>query len=313
MKENICPKKIIVIAGPTASGKSALAIELARRLKSEIISCDSMQIYKGMDIGTAKPSKEEMAEIRHSMIDVVDPSENFSCSDYAAMATPIIDRVIGEGKVPIICGGTGLYIDALLGGGYPETDTLPEIRTQLLTQAEERGAYDLWLRLAAIDRKSASSIHPNNVKRVARAIEIFISTGKPKSEWDSQTQLAPKRYDPVIMVLERDRNELCRRIDCRVDQMMENGLLEEVTGLVSSGKLHRGTTASQAIGYKELLDYLYKETTLKDAVLKIKQATRQYAKRQMTWFRRYKNANPIPCGENFEDIVNNALNLLTNS
>ena len=312
---DITAPRVAAVVGPTASGKTSLAIRLAKKLGGEVISCDSMQIYRGMDIGTAKPTPAEMDGVPHHLIDVCDPSDDFSAADYAVLAKSALDDILSRGKLPIFCGGTGLYLDAVLTGNqYSDAPADPELRASLLADAERYGADDLWRRLYDVDPVEAAKVHPNNVKRVARALEIFLSTGRQKSLWDAESRLSSPALNVVKLGLERPRDELYSRIDLRVDLMMRDGLLDEVEALVSSGKLPRASTAAQAIGYKELIDYLDGKCSLSDAVGQIKLSSRRYSKRQMTWFRRDKSVNWLETRDmtgNFEVIVNNALNLLT--
>lgn len=298
--------KVAAIVGPTASGKTALAIEIAQRHNGEVISCDSMQIYRGMNIGTAKPTADEMRGIPHHMIDIADPSENFSCSDYADMAKKCIADIHERGKLPIMCGGTGLYLDSVLTGNkFVEIKTDEALRTELFKRQPD----DVYAELKAVDPESASAIHPNNFKRVVRALEIYITTGRPKSDWDKESRLCGSEYAPMVIGLDySDREVLYRRIDKRVDIMMESGLAEEVRAL----NLPENSTASQAIGYKEIISYLRGECSLETAVNNIKSATRHYCKRQLTWFRRNKDINWFIIEENFKDIVNNVETLLNN-
>ncbi len=271
-----------------------------------------MQVYRGLDIGTAKPTKSEQSEAVHHLIDVCEPSDDFSAADYALLANAAIEEVLSRGRLPIFCGGTGLYLDAVLTANrYSEGEADPELRASLLADAEKYGAEDLWRRLYRVDPSEAAAIHPNNVKRVARALEIYHSTGRPKSEWDAKSRLEPPPFQAVKLGLMRERGELYERIDRRVDIMLDEGLVSEVEGLVSSGRLPRDSTAAQAIGYKEIIEYLDGETTLEAAVELIKQSSRRYSKRQMTWFCRDKATEWLDMDKNFEVIVNNALNLLT--
>lgn len=303
--------KVVAVVGPTASGKTALAIELAKRLNGEIISCDSMQIYKGMDIGTAKPTEEETCGIPHHMIDIIEPSEPFSAADYAPMAKAAVDSIIARGNLPIFCGGTGLYLDAVLtSNDYAEVNTDLELRSKLLSEAERDGAEVMWNRLREVDPDAAEAIHMNNVKRVVRAMELYLSSGITKTEWDRRSRLKPPPYSSVIIALDREREELYSRIDRRVDIMMEMGLLDEVRQLTESGRLPRLSTAAQAIGYKELIAYFDGECTLEEAISTIKQSSRRYAKRQLTWFRRTNDVKWLKTDPNFEVIVNNAINYL---
>lgn len=304
--------RVVAVVGPTASGKTALAIELAKIYDGEIISCDSMQIYRGMDIGTAKPTEEEKCGIPHHMIDIIEPRESFSAADYGARARTICDDILSRGKLPIFCGGTGLYLDAVLtDNDYADVETDMELRAKLTSEAEHDGARAMWERLNEVDPEAAAAIHENNVKRVVRALELYLSSGITKTEWDKRSRLRPKPYDATIIALERSREEMYARIDKRVDIMMEMGLENEVRELLSSGKLPRGSTAAQAIGYKEFISYFDGVCSLEDAVAEIKQATRRYSKRQLTWFKRGEEVNWINADCNFKDIVNIAKNLLT--
>lgn len=282
-------KRILAVVGPTASGKSALALELALRLGGEIVSCDSMQVYRGMDIGTAKPTAEDMQRVPHHMIDIADPEEEFTAGDYVARAGEAVEGILARGKLPVFCGGTGLYLDSFLRGGFEETKSDPEVRASLIRDAQELGAAAMHKLLCDIDPDAAAAIHPNNTRRVIRALEIYYTTGKSKTELDALTKDYPDRYDPIIIGLRfSDREKLYRRIDVRVDMMMEAGLLNETRRLLRTGVFERSRTAAQAIGYKELLGHLCGGMTLTAAVDELKKATRRYAKRQMTWF----GANP---------------------
>ncbi len=244
--------RIYAVVGPTASGKSALALEIAQRFGGEIISCDSMQIYRRMDIGTAKPTEEEQARIPHHMIDVVEPTESFSCADYVSLADKVIRDVHARGKLPIICGGTGLYLDALLR----ENDFTPSItdealRAELLEFARVHGAEALHAELEKIDPESAAATHPNNVKRVARAIEIYRLSGVTKTETDRQSRLGGNRFDVrAVGLVYSHREALYERIDRRVDMMLEAGLEAETRALLAEGVFDKNATAAQAIGYR---------------------------------------------------------------
>ena len=278
--------KLPIVVGPTASGKSALALAIAEECGGEIISCDSMQIYRRMNVGTAKPTDEEMSRVRHHMIDVVEPWESFSCADYARLASEAIDDVISRGKTPIICGGTGLYLDALLRGGLPEiADSDEGYRAELCALLEQNGAEYLHKMLAEVDPESAEAIHANNTKRVIRALEIYHTSGRKKSELDRENSRLDGKYEPLAVGLfYPDREVLYERINKRVDIMLEEGLLDEVRALDAEGIFERSKTAAGAIGYKELLGYIRGEMSLEDAVENLKMATRRYAKRQCTWF-----------------------------
>jgi tRNA dimethylallyltransferase len=299
--------KILCIVGPTASGKSSLALELAKSLDGEIISCDSMQIYRRMDIGTAKPTHEEMACVRHHMIDIADPDSDFSCAEYVSLADAAIRDCAARGKLPIVCGGTGLYLDALLrGADFEETASDEDIRSELFAFYEREGAHALHQELCRIDPESAAAIHENNVKRVVRAIEIYRICGVTKSELDRRSRLAEDRFDATVIGLRyKDRKKLYQRIEKRVDIMMSEGLLEETRALLSAGVFKKNRTAAQAIGYKELLAYIAGEEELDSAVDRLKTATRRYAKRQMTWFSQRPYVSWIDADEKtFEEIVN---------
>ncbi len=287
--------KILAIVGPTASGKTALSIELAKKYNGEIISCDSMQIYKRMDIGTAKPTFEEMSGIVHHMIDVVEPTVEYSCADYVAEAKKKIDEISNKGKLPIFCGGTGLYIENIIHNTiFSEAGSDDEYRDLLKDELNRFGPEYLHEKLKKIDAQSAENIHPNNVKRVIRALEIFKTTGKTKTEWDNDSKSIESPYDCTMIFLDfKDREVLYDRINRRVDIMLENGLLDEVKLLYSDDSLILSNTAKQGIGYKELFDYFDGKCSLEEAVEAIKQGSRNYAKRQLTWFRRYKNAHVV--------------------
>lgn len=319
VKERSGEMKIYAVVGPTASGKSALALELARRHGGEIISCDSMQIYKSMDIGTAKPTPEEMRLVPHHMIDVVEPTDSFSCADYVEMADAIVRDVVSRGKIPIFCGGTGLYLDSLLRGkNFEDGLTNDSLRAELLDYAARYGADALHDRLASIDPESALAIHKNNVKRVARAIEIYELSGMPKSEIDRRSREEAPRFEISAIGLNySDRDELYRRIDARVDIMMSEGLEAETRALYEAGVFEVNSTAAQAIGYKELLPYIKGEEELGAAIDKLKMATRRYAKRQITWFSARSYVTPLDVctfygKKTFEEIVNIAESLFFN-
>lgn len=279
---------IPAVVGPTASGKTALSLSLARALGGEILCCDSMQIYREMDIGTAKPTAAEQALVPHHLVDIADPRTPFSAADYVAAATPVIEDLCTRRVTPVLCGGTGLWLSSLRRGGEAEAAVPGKTALRASLEAEaatETGRAALYARLCACDGESAAAIHQNNIRRVIRALEVYLATGIPKSEWDRRSQERPPAYDiRPIGIRFSDRERLYARIDARVDAMMKSGLVQEVARLLSSGALPAGSTAAQAIGYKEIAAALREECTLDEAVEKLKLATRHYAKRQMTWF-----------------------------
>ena len=282
----------LAITGPTASGKTAVSLEIAGQMSGEIIGCDSMQIYKEMSIGTAKPTEEERRAVKHHLIDFLSPEESFSAERYREMAICSAKDISSRGKLPIFVGGTGLYIDSVMrnsASGSPESD--PEYRDRILSCVkDESDAKAVWERLNSVDPESAEKIHYNNVKRVIRALEIYDKTGKTKSQFDKESRAVNSEISVGMITIDfHDRENLYRRADLRVDVMMKEGLLEEAESLYRKGLLDSGT-ASQAIGYKELLTYIKGEKSLEEAVEDLKLATRRYAKRQLTWFRRYPDA-----------------------
>ncbi len=293
--------KLLAIVGPTASGKSALAMCLAEQYGGEIVACDSMQVYRQMDVGTAKPTRDERIRVRHHLVDVAEPSESFSSAAYVSLAAEAIKDISARGRLPVLCGGTGLYLDGLLRGGYEETPSDDALRAGLYAFAEQNGADALYRRLLAVDPESAVATHANNVKRVVRALEIYELTGKTKSEWDRLSREQPSPYDATVIGLRYpEREQLYARIDKRVEQMLADGLLAETEGLMRLGVFERNGTAAQAIGYKELLGYLRGGCSLEEAVEQLKRATRRYAKRQMTWFMAKDYVHWIDATENGE-------------
>lgn len=295
--------RVIVIAGPTASGKTSTSIELAKKLNGEIISADSMQIYKYMNIGTAKPTEEEKEGIKHYLLDVVDPDETFNVAKYKVLAEEAIEEILQKGKTPIIVGGTGLYINTLTSGiEFKETPNDLEYREALIKKASEEGADSIYEMLQKVDPISAQNIEKNNIRRVARALEIYKVTGKTKTELDIESRKEVK-YDYKIFALDWDRQKLYERIDLRVDIMMQMGLLEEVKDVTSKYKL--STTAMQGIGYKEVIEYFENKVTLEEMIEKLKLETRHYAKRQLTWFRANKNIIWIKPENAISEILEN--------
>lgn len=276
---------IIVVLGPTASGKTALAVELAKIYNGEVVSADSMQIYKGMNILTAKPSVSEMQGIKHHLIDFLEPEKDFSVADYVKLANRSIDDIAKRGKLPILAGGTGLYIDALIDNiKFDDTTKDKVFRDKLFDLAKEKGNHYLWEKLLEIDEPSALSIHENNVPRVIRALEVYEKTGQRLSEHKKQSRLEQSRFCPAMIGLTfSDRQILYDRINKRVDTMISKGLVYEAEKIYKNKALN---TAHQAIGYKELIPYFSGQASLEECIEKIKQETRRYAKRQLTWFRR---------------------------
>ena len=279
--------KLVVITGPTASGKTALGVALAQRLGGEVVSADSMQIYRGMDIGTAKPSPEEMQGVPHHMIDIADPAENYSVSRYAAQAAACVDDILARGKLPIVVGGTGLYIDSLIAGRtFADGTADTALRQELSERYDEIGGEGLLGELRKVDPERAARLHPADKKRIVRAMEVYILTGKTITQHNLETKAVPPRYRPVWIGLDyQDRAALYRRIDLRVENMLSNGLLDEIRALLALGVSPK-TTAMQAIGYKEFFGYLSGACSLDEAAALCKQRSRNYAKRQLTWFRR---------------------------
>ena len=304
---------IICVAGPTASGKTALAVELAKITNGEVVSCDSMQIYKGMDIGTAKPAPEETQGIPHHMLDVVEPFEDFSVSRYCAMASSIVDDIISRGKTAIIAGGTGLYMDSLIRGNdfapFPSTG----VRERLELQADTEGLEAMQNLLHSIDPEAAARIHDR--KRLIRALEVYYETGETITEHNRRTQSIPPKYTPLWLGLDfADRQTLYSRIDLRVDIMLRQGLVEEIKALLASG-IPEKCTAMQAIGYKEFVAALNGSCSIAQAAEEVKKASRHYAKRQLTWFRRNPNMHWLTyrTGDGLAEILQKARQVLHES
>lgn len=304
-------KKALVVAvvGPTASGKTALAIEIAKHLGGEIVSADSMQIYKNMDIATAKPTKAELSEVKHHLIGFLEPDESFSVAMYKKYATEAIEDIISRGKTPVVVGGTGLYIDTLINNteflDYEQSD----IRAKLEEKATEEGTEALYNELMSIDPETAKRLHINDEKRIIRALEVYYSTGMTISKQCELSHLNESEYSwCVIGLTSRDRQFLYDRINLRVDLMLEEGLIEETKAFFSSSV---SKTAKQAIGYKELKSYLDGECTLEEALDNLKMQTRRYAKRQLTWFRRNEAVNWFEIDTlTKEEIIKKALEII---
>ena len=279
--------KIVCVAGPTACGKTTLGVLLAQRFHGEVVSADSMQIYRGMTVGTAAPTEAEMQGVPHHMIAVAEPSEQWSAAEYVAKATPIVDDILSRGKLPILVGGTGLWMDALIRGhGFAGGHAGGEVRRELETRFDRDGIEPLLAELRQVDPESAARLHPADTKRILRALEVYLETGETISAHNAATRQLPPRYDAVWIGLQfADRADMKALIDRRVDKMAEEGLLEEVQALLAMG-LPRNATAMQAIGYKEFLGVLDGTLTEQEALELVKLRSRQYAKRQLTWLRR---------------------------
>lgn len=306
-------QKILVVEGPTASGKTALAIALAQQFGGEIVSADSMQIYRRLDIGTAKPTREEQAAAKHHMIDVAEPGEQYSVSRYVEEATVCVEDILARKKLPIVCGGTGLYIDALIAGrDFSQGGQETLLRSRLEEAWQREGAAAMMERLARVDPESAEKLHLNDKKRILRALEVFEQTGETISEHNRKTKALPPRYDAVILGLNTDpRQILYDRINNRVDQMLKMGLVEEARALYEQGVLEG--TAAQAIGYKEMLGFLKGECSLAQAADFLRQKSRNYAKRQLTWFGKDPRVHWIVynSSHNFTQVFQSATKIAT--
>ena len=280
-------EKVVVICGPTASGKTALSIELAKKINGEIVSADSMQIYKDMNIGTAKPTKEEMQGIKHYLLDFVSPDERYSVAQYKQDAKIAIKEIIEKGKIPIIVGGTGLYVDSLIYEiEYNDIKIDENYRKELEKTIEEQGLEELYKKALQIDPVAMEKISPNDKKRIMRVLEIYKATGKTKTEQEIESRKNPVEYDYKVFAIDWDREILYQRINKRVDIMIEQGLIEEVKKILE--KYKKFPTAMQGLGYKEVVDYINGALTKEEMIEKIKMETRRYAKRQLTWFRKNK-------------------------
>ncbi len=304
MKSN----KIVAVVGPTASGKSDLAVALCKKYSGEVISCDSMQIYKGMNIGTAKPTLDEMGGIPHHLIDKIKLGTDYSVSDYVADAERCVADLQEKGALPVFCGGTGLYISSFVNGlTFDEFENNPEIHDRLVGELEDNGAEYIYEKLLSVDFDSAQSIDAHNAKRVLRALEVYETTGVTMSEWNRRSKQSAKKRDVLIIGLHYlDREKLYERIDRRVDVMLENGLLDETKSLIDDGLMNT-KTASQAIAYKEFLPYFCGEDSLENCVEILKRNSRRYAKRQLTWFRKNKDIKWIfRDDKTFDDVFETA-------
>lgn len=308
--------KAVAILGPTACGKTALSLALAPKIRGEILVCDSMQVYRGLDIGTAKPTASERAVCPHHLVDLVSPETPFNAADYADAAMKKVREITARGNTPVFCGGTGLYLDAvrtLRHGDMPASPS-PALRARLTEEAETPEGRDaLYQRLSDIDPDTAAATHPNNIRRVIRALEIYETTGKTKTYWDRRASQKNPDLDILpIGLTYRDRETLYRRIDARVDAMIEAGLVEETKRLRDAGLFEKSPTAAAAIGYKELLTYLNGEAPLTAALEDLKTATRRYAKRQLTYFRRMPDIVWLFCdGKTADDLAEEILPRVT--
>ena len=305
-------KNIICVVGPTASGKTKLAVELAKAYNGEVLSCDSMQLYKRMDIGTAKPTAEETQGIPHHMIDILEPDEAFSVGRYVELADPILRDILARGKTCVICGGTGLYVDSLIAGRtfapFPQTGR----REELEALAAEQGIEAVIAMLREFDPDSAERLHPSDQRRIIRAAEVYLETGKTITQHNLETQAIPPKYDPLWIGLDfTERAELYARIDRRVELMVQDGLIPEIEALLAEG-VPANATSLQAIGYKEPMSALRGEITMAEAIALIQQESRRYAKRQLTWFRKNKQIHWIYNKEpvSFEAIWEQARSIL---
>lgn len=278
--------KVIVIAGPTATGKTALSVKLAKKLGGEVVSADSVQIYKGLNIGSAKPTMEETEGVPHHMIDILEPTASFSVADFCARAKETIFQILSGGGVPIVAGGTGLYISSLVDNvSFIKEETDKSVRASLVKELEEIGKEAMHEKLEKIDPQAAAAIHPNNTKRVIRALEVFFATGKTLTEQNARSKQTKSPFDFVLCALSCDREILYDRINQRVDKMVDAGLFREVESLLAGG-VPASCQSMQGIGYKEAVLFLNGEITKEECIEKIKQNSRNYAKRQLTWFRR---------------------------
>lgn len=293
---------VYVIGGPTASGKSKLAVELAKQINGEIISADSMQIYKDMDIGTAKINEDEMQGIKHYMLDFVSPEERYSVSNFKKDAENAIEEILKKGKTPIIVGGTGLYIDSLIYGiEFQDEEIDIEYREQLNKIAEKEGLEKLYKQAQEIDAEAMAKISKNDKKRIIRVLEIYHKTGKTKTQQEKESRKNEVKYNYKVFAITMNREKLYSRIEKRVDQMVEQGLIEEVEKIIK--KYSKFPTAMQGLGYKEVVEYIENKVTKEEMIEKIKKETRHYAKRQLTWFRKNKDIIWLDGEKNIEENI----------
>jgi tRNA dimethylallyltransferase len=302
---------VVAVVGPTATGKTKLAVELSLRFGGEVVSADSMQIYRGLDIGTAKPTAEEMCGVPHHLMDFLDPSQSFSVADFVELASKSIEDITARGNLPIVAGGTGLYVSSLLTGlNFLPQEKDEAFRSELKRMAEQEGTKKVWEMLREIDPESAERIHPNNVGRVIRAIEVYRVTGITMTEQIRRSREKPSPYDSLVIGLTyRDRSKLYDAINRRVDIMMQKGLLKEAETVF---KMEHAETASQAIGYKEFFPYFRGECSIEESVEQVKRESRRYAKRQLTWFRRDESVHWLYVDEfaNSDELLAKAADLI---
>ncbi len=295
-------QKVIIIGGATASGKSSLAMKLAKELNTEIISCDSMQVYREMNIGTAKPSIEDMNSVKHYMIDIINPDEDFNVVKYVSMVNPLIEDILSRNKIPIIVGGTGLYVEALMNNiDFSEKSIDLDYRKEMEKVAKEKGNEEIYNMLKEIDIDSANRLNINDTKRIIRALEVYHTTGQTITYYNSISKNKDSKYDFILFGIDVPREELYQRINDRVDKMLEKGLVNEVKEIYN--KYSKFPTAMQGLGYKEEIRYLKEEITLEEMIELIKKETRHYAKRQITWFKAYKSIIWLSPQSSIEEII----------
>lgn len=300
-------QKVIVICGPTASGKTKLSIELAKKINGEIVSCDSMQIYKDMNIGTAKPTFEEMQGIKHYLIDFISPDKRYSVAEYKIDAEKAIEEILNKGKIPIVVGGTGLYIDTIIYGiEYPKIEFDDKYRKELEEREKKEGLIKLYEEAKQIDEEAIKKISINDKKRILRILEIYHATGKNKTEQEIISREKGPKFDYKVFAINMDREKLYERINKRVDIMIDNGLIDEVKKLLN--KYKEFPTAMQGLGYKEVKEYLKNKISKEEMIEKIKQESRRYAKRQITWFKKNKQTIWINGLNKIEDNINLIIN-----
>ena len=312
MKRDSNADNLIVIVGPTAVGKTEIGIKLAEKIGGEIISADSRQVYRFMDIGTAKPTPDDCRRIPHYMIDVVNPNEDYTAADYSRGARKAIEKIFGKGKIPLLVGGSGLYIRAVIDGIFPGPGENPEVREKLEITAEKFGLASLYRKLSEVDPTAASRIHPNDKRRIIRALEVYEATGKPISALQESAKTEGAAYNPVMIGLNRQREELYRRIDERVDSIFQCGFIEEVESLLKKG-YEESLISMEALGYREVIRFLRGEINLDEVKIKVKRNTHHYARRQLTWFRKDRGITwfNMESGEKPEQIADTICQFLS--